>query len=134
MALAGCSSLDNSVGTNVVSTEVGVARSAPAALATVKATVHLTALSRADHDVAVNYAALEPATGELRLDLAPSPASPFSIHANEDMNVLFVNVGTTNGELASLCGQTMNFYASFTFLDDPRDGAIADGPVVIACP
>ena len=135
-AIAGCSysTLDDAVGSNIVSTEVVVAPSAPDALATINATVHLVALSRAEHEIAVDYVALEPPTGEHRLDLASSPTTPFWIHPNGNVNIDFVNAGTTNAELTSLCGQTVNILANFTFLDDARGGARADAPVSISCP
>ncbi|MGE0548854.1 MAG: hypothetical protein AB7O24_20435 [Kofleriaceae bacterium] len=133
LALAGCSSLDDSVGTDVVTTEIAVTAGAPDALATITATVELTALSRAEHEIAVDSAALRLPTGELPLDLETSPSTPFLIHANESATIRFTNVSTTNAELLSLCGQTVGFFVQFEFLDDQDEATAASSGVTVSC-
>jgi hypothetical protein len=125
LALTGCSSLDDEVGIAVTGT-ITVQPSEPDSLATVQLDVVMSALSRADHELALDHVTI----GDT--ELAMAPFTPFYIHANESADRSLANAGTTNAELAGLCGQTATVTVFLSYLDG-GDGTFASTPVAIAC-
>lgn len=138
LALAGCSSLDEGVSVDVVQATIAVTPASPDTLATADLTLHLAALSRANHEIALDRVALEPPGATEETDLAVAAFAPFWIHANESKDLSLANAGTTNGELSASCGMTANLFVYLTFLDASSgthtEGTWTGTSVAIACP
>jgi len=138
VALAGCSSLDESISVGVTQATIAVTPGSPDSLATVELTLHLDALSRANHELALDRVSLAPPGATVETDLAFAAFAPFWIHANEAKDLSLANAGTTNGELSAFCGDTANLFVFLTFLDESSDthtvGPWTGTSVAIACP
>lgn len=138
VALAGCSSLDEAVSVDVAQATIAVAPASPDSLATTDLSLHLTALSRADHELALDRVALEPPGATEETELAVAAFAPFWIHANESKDLSLANAGTTNRELSAFCGETANLFVYVTFLDASSgthtEGTWTGTSVAIACP
>jgi hypothetical protein len=110
----------------------------PDALATIDSDVHATALSHANHQLALDRVTLEDPSAGFSTELAVEPFTPFWIHADESTDITMANGGTTNAELAPVCGQTANLFVYLWYLDSVDGSKIAgtwtSAPVAIACP
>jgi hypothetical protein len=123
---------------DVASATIALQPSAPDALAQIDLGVRLVARSRADHEVALDRVTLEQSSTAFAMDLAIAGFTPFWIHSSESAEVNLANAGTTNAELASLCGETATV---FVYLDYPdtitgmkEQGGWSQTAVAIACP
>ena len=131
VAAAGCTSLDEHVDTEVVSVNVSPQLSAPDAIAPAQLTLRMVAGSRADHELALDSVTID------EQDLAIAPFDPMWIHAGETKELPLANAGTTNAELAPLCGRTVNLFVYLTFLDSvsgsKSEGSWTSTRVAVTC-
>jgi hypothetical protein len=139
VVLAGCTTIDDGVRVDVVSATIAVNPAAPDSLATVDLSVQMVADTDGEHELALNSAALDDVPGAIyQTGLDVSAFEPFWISPNEIRAVTLTNVGTTNEELAPLCGLTLRVFVYVDYLDESSgtriSGTTAAGPVTIACP
>jgi hypothetical protein len=139
LATTGCSSFDDDVFPHVANATVTAVPAEPDSLAAMDISLRIVAGPRAEHEVALERVSLERPTGSRvrDLDLAFPDTATLVFHAGDEMTVGLVNVGTTNGELTPLCGQTLDLAVLLDYPDTVSDGVAewtgGGGTVAIAC-
>ena len=131
--LGACSSFDDDVFPHVVTASVSTQPAAPTELASIAVTVRIAAGPNAERRVELHSATLENPDGThvLELELAFPGASVIGFHADQVKTLDLVNVGTTNADLAPMCGRTFNLgvMIDYPFENDWTGGWIGDVPV-----
>lgn len=135
LTTTGCSSFDDDVFPHVVNASVTATPAAPTALAAVDLTLEIVAGSRAEHEVELGEVRLEqPADGLIvqALHLAFPGDPTLTFHPGNTKTVGLVNTGTTNADLAALCGQALDVSV---FLGYPDTSELTGGgaPVTVVC-
>lgn len=120
LVLAACSSFDGDVFPKVSSASLHADPAAPEALASVDIALRLEPGWRADRPVTLRsvelWRAVDPPSRAAHLELAFPDGD--EIEVDQPQVVKLVNVGTTNGDLAPLCGQTFTLTVQLAYPED----------------
>jgi hypothetical protein len=134
---AGCSSFDDDVFPDVATATLTAVPSAPSGLAAIDITLRIVAGPSADRVVSLDLVRIEHVDDRshaLDLDVVLPGNATRSLGPNDVVSAELVNVGTTNVELAPLCGETFYFQVFLAYPDSPGETTGGSGaPVTIGC-